>query len=43
MRKTVIWCDYVTFKYGEKAKLRYIDTHSFIVHIKTDDNCPGWK
>ena len=24
-------------KYGEKPKLCYIDTTSFIVHIKTDD------
>ena len=29
--------DYVKPKYGEKAKLRYMDTDSFIVHVKTDD------
>ena len=31
--------DYVKPKYGEKAKLCYIDTDSFIVYIKTDDIC----
>ena len=31
------WYDYVTRKYGEKAKLCYIDTNSFIVFMKTDD------
>ena len=31
------WCDYVKPKYGEKAKLCYVDTDSFIVYIKTDD------
>ena len=29
--------DYVKPKYGEKAKLCYIDTDSFIVYIKTED------
>ena len=29
--------DYVKPKYGEKAKLCYMDTCSFNVHIKTDD------
>ena len=29
--------DYVKPKYGEKAKLCYIDTDSFIVYIKSDD------
>ena len=29
--------DYVKPKYGEKAKLCYMDTNSFIVYIKTDD------
>ena len=29
--------DYVKLKYGEKAKLCYMDTDSFIVYIKTDD------
>ena len=29
--------DYVKPKYGEKAILCYMDTGSFIIHIKTDD------
>ena len=29
--------DYVKPKYGENAKLCYMDTDSFIVHVKTDD------
>ena len=29
--------DYVKPKYGEKAKLYYMDTNSFIVDIKADD------
>ena len=28
------WYDYVKLKYGEKAKLCYVDTNSFIVYIK---------
>ena len=31
------WYDYVKPKYGEKATLCYMETDSFIVHIKTDD------
>ena len=31
------WYDYVKPKYGEKAKLCYIDTKSFSVHMKTSD------
>ena len=31
------WYDYVKPKYGEKVKLCYMDTDSFIVYIKTDD------
>ena len=31
------WYDYVKLKYGEKAKLGYMNTDSFIVYIKTDD------
>ena len=31
------WYDYVKPKHGEKAKLCYVDTDSFIVYIKTDD------
>ena len=38
--KTVMyefWHDYVKLKYGENAKLCYMDTASFIVYVKTDD------
>ena len=31
------WYHHVKPKYGEKAKLGYMDTDSFIVYIKTDD------
>ena len=31
------WYDYVQPKYEENAKLCYMDTDSFIVHVKTDD------
>ena len=31
------WYDYGKPKYGENTKLCYMDTNSFIVHIKTDD------
>ena len=31
------WYDYVKPKYGENAKLCYMDTDSFIVHVKADD------
>ena len=31
------WHDYVKPKYGEKAKLCFMDTDSFIVYIKTDN------
>ena len=37
--KTIIdifWYDYVKPKYGENAKLCYMDTDSFIVHVKLD-------
>ena len=40
LSKTVMhefWSDYVKPKYGENAKLCYMDTDSFIVHVKTDD------
>ena len=33
----VFWYDYVKPKYGKNAKLSYMDTDSFIVHVKTDD------
>ena len=31
------WCDYSIPKYGDKVKLCYTDTDSFIIHIKTED------
>ena len=31
------WFDYIKPKYNEKAKLCYMDTDSFIIHIKTED------
>ena len=40
LSKTVMFefCyDYVKPKYGENAKLSYMDTDSFIVHVKTED------
>ena len=40
LSKTVIyefWYDYVKPKYGENAKICYMNTESFIVHVKTDD------
>ena len=33
------WYDYVKPKYDKNAKLCYMDTDSFIVHVKTDDIC----
>ena len=41
LNKTVMyefWYDYVKPKYGENAKLCYMYTDSFLVHVKTDDN-----
>ena len=29
--------DYVNPKYNENAKLCFMDTHSFIIHAKTED------
>ena len=31
------WYDYIKPKYGENAKLSYMDTDSSIVHVKADD------
>ena len=41
LSKTVMykfWYDYVKPNYGENAKLCYMDTDSFIFHLKPD-NC----
>ena len=32
------WCDYMKPKYQNNAKLWNIDTDSFIIHVKTEDN-----
>ena len=40
IRKTLMnefWYDYIRPKYGDKAKLCYKDTDSFVVHIKIGD------
>ena len=31
------WCDCIIPKDGDKVKLCYMDTDSFILHVKTDD------
>ena len=31
------WYDYIKPKYGDKAKLCYMDTDSFIIHNITED------
>ena len=31
------WYDYIQPKYQDNVKLSYMDTDSFIVHIKTED------
>ena len=31
------WYNYIIPKYGDRAKLRYTDTDSFIIYIKTED------
>ena len=40
LSKTVMfefWYDNIKQKYGEKARLCYMDTESFIVHVQTDN------
>ena len=36
-RMFVFWHDYIVPKYGDKVKLCYIDTDSFIMHIYTEE------
>ena len=31
------WHDYIKPKYGDNLKLCYMDTDSFIMHVKTED------
>ena len=31
------WYDYMKQKYGDNVKLCYMDTDSFVMHIKTED------
>ena len=31
------WCNYIIPKYGDRAKLCYTNTDSFIIYIKTED------
>ena len=31
------WYDYIKQKYGDRAKLCYTDTGSFVIHIITED------
>ena len=33
----IFWYDYVKLKYGENPKIWFMDTDSFIVHVKADD------
>ena len=40
LSKTVMyefWYDYLKPEYGENVKACYMDTNSFIAHVKTDD------
>ena len=31
------WYDYIKSKYGDRAKLCYMDTDSFVIYIETED------
>ena len=31
------WYDYIKPKYGDRAKLCYMDNDSFVIHIETED------
>ena len=33
------WHEYIEPKYGDKTKLYYRDTDSFLVHLKSEDVC----
>ena len=33
----VFWYNYIKPKYGDKARLGYMDTDSFVIYIKTED------
>ena len=33
----VLWYDYIKPKYEDKSRLCYMDTESFVMHIKTED------
>ena len=37
------WYNYIIPKYGDKAKLCYTDTDSFIIYIKTKDLKMNWE
>ena len=37
------WYDYIKPKYSEKANLCYMDTNSFIIHVKTEDIYKDFK
>ena len=41
MSKTVMsefWYDYIKPKFGKNEKLCYMDTESFIIHLRTEDS-----
>ena len=31
------WYNYINLKYGDKVRLCYVDTDSFVINIKTED------
>ena len=35
------WYDYIKPKYGDKARLCYMDTDTFVIYIKTENFCKG--
>ena len=35
------WYDYLKWKYGDRVKLCYTDTDSFIIYVKTEDFFEG--